>query len=298
MPLKNQPLSVAQLARNRANAQKSSGPQTLAGKFRAAVNALRHGLYSESVRSAMRALGEDPEEFARLYSDLLEEWRPKAATARRLVRHLAGLMWKLDRVARAELGVIMRRLEALQAERSLNAQSVGQYRYEGPEAEVVSVGLAGAKDSPGKFEEILLALHMLKSLAREGDFSPSFEERVKRVYGPQPTSRGRLIAALLRGLAQKQKESEPLDQTVLEELEKLIDQEMREVLQRYTLFKREHVELPDSLRDAQLAPNEPFFALIIRRENSLARQIERTIKLLMTLGRKKSGNKPRTGAFL
>ncbi len=72
MALKNRPLSVSELARNCANAQRSSGPKTLAGKFRATLNALRHGLYSESVRSAMRALGEDPGEFDRVYIDLFD----------------------------------------------------------------------------------------------------------------------------------------------------------------------------------------------------------------------------------
>ena len=41
-------ISVEKLVANRANAQKSSGPQTRAGKLRSARNALKHGLGSQS----------------------------------------------------------------------------------------------------------------------------------------------------------------------------------------------------------------------------------------------------------
>ncbi len=286
MALKKRTLSASELARNRANAQKSSGPRTLAGKFRAAQNALRHGLYSHTARDSMRALGEDPAEFDRLYLDLVEEWGPRTATGMRLARHLAELMWKLDRVTRSELAVASRRVEALKAERALNAQRLGQYRYEGLEADVAAAGLVGVEDSVGKFEEMLLLLDSLKRRAQKRDFSPQFEEYLQRLYGQRVTSRGRLIAGLFRGLAKKQKASEPIDEMLFQELEDLIDQELRQVERQYLLFQQEHVKLPDSLRDAQLASSERFYALIIRREGALARQIDRTIRLLLAVERK------------
>ena len=44
-------ISVEKLVANRANAQKSSGPQTRAGKLRSAKNALKHGLGTQSSNS-------------------------------------------------------------------------------------------------------------------------------------------------------------------------------------------------------------------------------------------------------
>ena len=44
-------ISVEKLVANRANAQKSSGPQTKAGKLRSAKNALKHGLGAQSPNS-------------------------------------------------------------------------------------------------------------------------------------------------------------------------------------------------------------------------------------------------------
>ena len=45
-------ISVEKLVANRANAQKSSGPQTKAGKLRSAKNALKHGLGAQPLNSS------------------------------------------------------------------------------------------------------------------------------------------------------------------------------------------------------------------------------------------------------
>ena len=45
-------ISVEKLVANRANAQKSSGPQTRAGKLRSSKNALKHGLGARSSNSS------------------------------------------------------------------------------------------------------------------------------------------------------------------------------------------------------------------------------------------------------
>ena len=44
-------ISVEKLVANRANAQKSSGPQTRAGKLRSSKNAFKHGLGAQSSNS-------------------------------------------------------------------------------------------------------------------------------------------------------------------------------------------------------------------------------------------------------
>jgi hypothetical protein len=56
-------ISVEKLVANRANAQKSSGPQTRAGKLRSSKNALKHGLGAQSLNSPQNPslLNQSPE---------------------------------------------------------------------------------------------------------------------------------------------------------------------------------------------------------------------------------------------
>ena len=64
--------SEAQIAANRANAQRSTGPRTAEGKARAAQNGLKHGLCAR----ATLLPEEDPAEFEALVADLKARWRP------------------------------------------------------------------------------------------------------------------------------------------------------------------------------------------------------------------------------
>jgi hypothetical protein len=58
--------SERQIAANRRNAKKSSGPRSAAGKDRASNNAYRHGLFSRRARAAVT---EETEAFARKIAD-------------------------------------------------------------------------------------------------------------------------------------------------------------------------------------------------------------------------------------
>ncbi len=59
MPLRKSPVrTLALLAANRANAQKSTGPRSLQGKARVALNALQHGRYAVCLRENLVRAGE------------------------------------------------------------------------------------------------------------------------------------------------------------------------------------------------------------------------------------------------
>ncbi|MFN0167601.1 MAG: hypothetical protein ACKV22_14320, partial [Bryobacteraceae bacterium] len=68
--------TVSQITANRANARKSTGPKTPAGKVRSSQNALRHGLASRQIVLNT----EDEAAFQALYAEFLDEYQPSDAT--------------------------------------------------------------------------------------------------------------------------------------------------------------------------------------------------------------------------
>jgi hypothetical protein len=86
--------SEKQISANRANATKSTGPQTPAGKLTSSKNALTHGNYSRDIVLS----NEDPKEFERLLGEMDEAYPPIDAVDKELNRDLAGQFWRLRRI--------------------------------------------------------------------------------------------------------------------------------------------------------------------------------------------------------
>ena len=90
--------TAAQVRANRANAHKSTGPRTAAGKERASQNAVKHGLLA---REAV-IQGEDPEEFELYRAQMLEELAPTGPVEAMLAERVVGLSWRLRRAERLQ----------------------------------------------------------------------------------------------------------------------------------------------------------------------------------------------------
>jgi len=90
--------SAAQVAANRSNAQKSTGPRTPEGKAQVAQNAVQHGLLAR----AMVLQGEDPQEFAEYREQMLDELYPDGMMEEELAERIVSLSWRLRRAARSQ----------------------------------------------------------------------------------------------------------------------------------------------------------------------------------------------------
>jgi hypothetical protein len=91
-----------QLEANRANARRSSGPKTPAGKARSSMNAVKHGLTAETI-----VIGdEDPAQFELLRKAFEERFDPQSVIERELVERLAGIFWRIRRIPRLEAAII------------------------------------------------------------------------------------------------------------------------------------------------------------------------------------------------
>jgi hypothetical protein len=106
--------SEAQIAANRANAALSTGPKSMEGKEKSSMNALRHGLRSR----VAAALGEDNDDFNDYHLQLVLALLPRDAYELMIVRRLAQLGWRLERVSGMEAAMldgVASRIDAIQA---------------------------------------------------------------------------------------------------------------------------------------------------------------------------------------
>jgi hypothetical protein len=87
-----------QQAANQGNAQLSTGPRTEEGKARSSQNSLKHGVFAKTIVLP----GESQEEFDALLAGLRKDHKPEGETESNLVRGLAEIQWRLNRLRRYE----------------------------------------------------------------------------------------------------------------------------------------------------------------------------------------------------
>ena len=111
--------SRRQMIANRRNAQKSTGPRTIAGKLRSRRNALRHGLTGETVITVF----ENAKDYEAFEREVVRQYRPRTAIHRQLVLRLCSLLWRLRRATAIETGLFRIQGEIIRerrAERDIN----------------------------------------------------------------------------------------------------------------------------------------------------------------------------------
>jgi hypothetical protein len=106
-------VSEKQLAANRQNAQKSTGPRTPEGKAKVCLNAVKHGLYSRRPLITCPRLPENQTDYDNLLGVLTAKLAPNSTVEHFLVRRIANCAWQLrrsDRFAALHLLAKMRDL--------------------------------------------------------------------------------------------------------------------------------------------------------------------------------------------
>lgn len=99
--------SDRQIAANRRNAVRSTGPRTAAGKLQSRRNAYRHGLTAETVIPSL----EDAEAYREIEAGLFAEFAPATPLQQQLVARLASLLWRLRRTSSIESGLYEAQLD-------------------------------------------------------------------------------------------------------------------------------------------------------------------------------------------
>src|SRR5271169_160112 len=96
MSLRRSPqLTPASLAARRANALRSTGPRSAAGKARSCLNALRHGRRARDLRAKLARTGDSEALFLLdwFHHHILLFWRPRKERTWRYTIRLAARVW-------------------------------------------------------------------------------------------------------------------------------------------------------------------------------------------------------------
>jgi hypothetical protein len=91
-------LSDKKLAANRANAQRSTGPRTIEGKARSALNATTHAGFA----AATLLPHEDPDPFCRFRKAWVKTYSPQTLPELYLIDRAISLAWRLRRLQAAD----------------------------------------------------------------------------------------------------------------------------------------------------------------------------------------------------
>ena len=103
--------SAKQIAANRKNAKKSTGPRSSKGRAVASRNAIKHGLHACDIILKSPHLTEDRTQYEELVDSLIDELKPKGILQEHLVLKIANSLWRYRRVINAETARINRQLE-------------------------------------------------------------------------------------------------------------------------------------------------------------------------------------------
>lgn len=113
--------SKKQIAANKKNAQKSTGPKSDNGKTISSKNAVKHGLYSGELLLKSPYYNENPEEYQALVDSLIEEFQPETMLQHYLVYKIANALWRSRRVIIAEAAQVNNQLSHIK--NSLNFEN-------------------------------------------------------------------------------------------------------------------------------------------------------------------------------
>jgi hypothetical protein len=179
---------------NRANAKKSTGPNTFSGKRIASLNAITVGIYAKSVVAKGPPFVEDPALFVRILASLRAHWQPIGLIENAKVEELAIVTLRKVRLERFEsAGISERMWSSIDAVRHRNQEERFDDLRHGPlglgeRPQVTATQLLDQRDlvqrlrdgAPISEESDFLAFVYLEKVG-DGDQEPSLE-RLKEVF--------------------------------------------------------------------------------------------------------------------
>ena len=283
--------SERRLAANRGNARKSTGPRTSEGTRRARANAWKHGRRARTVPSELRERGENLRAYERWRQEIMAAFEPQDPLEVHLVEELARLGWKRKRVERAQAALQEREVEKLELSHLRQLHALNRESLDSSDAEIIEHGLLGAKDCTAKYEEALPLLEQVIEQVEKEEWAESFEGALQTLYGQRPPWRGSLVLSAYRKVREREASEAARDESLRAGLLRLLHEERRDLLEQYELLRFEQVEITTPLCEACLAPMDARWPSLLRHEATIERQIDRRLRLLERLRRRRGATK-------
>jgi len=277
----------------------------------------------ENHDAVMRALGEDPARFEALKQELRDSFGPGDAFLDKQVDDLARLYWRRDRLERSQTGLMRRALLALEERQHRRRKEIEDCTTEVGEGlnvtlEAPTDPAARLRLLLSFLALIRLQVHGRYFLAWQAAALQGFYRNKTGWRGPRlcfllslfagsdmPLPKGGVGAPLVEGdvgapaddvgvgaplvgaladePAHPAPATEPADELRYNELVLLLADEVAAVEQEFEYEEKLNEEKTAIERDACLAPSGEEWRMLLRREESLDRAIDRKIKLLLSL---------------
>jgi DNA-binding transcriptional MerR regulator len=295
----------------RHNAQHSTGPRRPAAKQNSKMNALQHGERVEPANhfAVMRALGEDPQQFADLKQELRNSFGPGEALWERQIDDLARLYWRRQRLERAQTGRMRRALQGIEEWQHRRQQEMAGATFDSPQA--IETQITEPSDPGVRLRLLLSFLGVVREQVKQRLYKPRQRAVLESLYHNNLGWRqGRLcfLLYLFEQSGRRLSESDEVEEFLrrcqagdeqagepqYQELLRLLEEEMAAVQEELQYAEKRNEERVAIERDACLAPAGDEWRMMLRREETLDRAIDRKIKML--LGLRKEAARPRPPA--
>lgn len=258
---------------------RSTGPRSEGGLAASSQNLLKPRPFSEVVARSMKMLGERPGDFEQMHQALAAAMDPRDGWESAWVQDIAILRWRLERVLRAEVGMLATRRQQLAGERQRESMPASGVADLGLRARIPLVGFTGLPDSPWKLSQVIEILHQLRDLVRVGEYAKDGVVYFDLLYGKKPGAVGATLRGQFEALSKRDAESKvPEGDHEQRALVACVDGEIKNYEQKLALYKAEHRKDDPVREDADLLLPSQELDEIIRYETHLEDQIERKLR--------------------
>jgi hypothetical protein len=306
MSLRKSPQLTPQLlAAARSNAQHSTGPRSPAAKQNSKLSALKHGAYvsDENQCQAMRALGEDPQEFENSKQQLKSAFGPGDALWQKQIEDLAWLYCRRERLERAQAGLRRRALQGIDDWQHHRQQEMARVTFPASQHGMFDVDLSESTDRGVTLRKMLSYLELLQEEVKQRTFRQRQYAVLEPLYRGMMGWRQGLMFNLLHRfsdplyVAVRQEEDEeyrqflckqnpacePPGEPEYQELLRLLEEEIASVREELAYAEKANEERAAIEREACLAAEGETWSMLLRQEAALDRSIDRKVRILLGL---------------